>query len=269
MPPKKTKSHGCPHCKRSLAAVESLQNHCRASHPAHKGKLVSSPSPIKRVATSIATKPSSWKVLFKICDDVHWTEVEKPANDWTCAACKDEFPTISELQEHKRARRHCYCRECDVTFSTEATETHHFQSFHHTYHCCECGTDFSCAEVLDKHPCKAKQTKVAYPDEDEKLNVLQCVASVNCKRTFDSPSDLLQHIENGTSISSINRQVINKFVQLNDTERLITGNLLGPTSSSSSTTSIMLCQERRLAVCYGYVAWAWARGFSQLAAFWR
>ena len=59
------------------------------------------------------------------------------------------------------------------------------------------------------------------------LSYLRCVASDKCKRRFASPSALLHHLESGTCCSGVNRQTINKLVQDNDLERIISS---GPTS---------------------------------------
>lgn len=61
------------------------------------------------------------------------------------------------------------------------------------------------------------------------LSDIACVASDKCKRRFGSPSALLGHLESGACCSGVNRHTVNKLVQDNDTECIISN---GPVAQS-------------------------------------
>ena len=215
--------HGCSHCHRAFRMEESLQKHYEASRPERSYQ--------------------------QICD-----------------TCKKSFTNANALQDHQRTKKHCYCNECQQAFECESNLLKHLDIFHASqFRCCDCEQDFVSEHALDQHlndkfhetvRCQVcsqdlfskaaldqyivvehnaiRNPKRKKVDLDQHLNSLKhrplsdiaCVGSDKCKRRFNSPSALIQHLESGARCSGIDRHAVNKLVQDNDTGRTISNGLV-------------------------------------------
>ena len=169
---------GCSHCERAFQEEESLRQHCKDTHP-------------------------------------QWTiEVFGPM----CDICKKSFASLPALQDHQRAKRHCYCSECKV-LELKSIADEHFKNFHaFHFRCCDSEQDFVSEGALDQNlkdkvhqkiPCQVcKQAFFSKSALDHHIAVKHhasinpnrgfCLGGVHdcyiCQRTFAEKSDLKQHL---------------------------------------------------------------------------
>lgn len=73
--------YGCSHCNQAFRVEVSLRQHYKDSHP---------------------------KRLIEVFGQ-------------TCDTCKKSFLGLNALQDHQRAKKHCYCHECEIVFECEST----------------------------------------------------------------------------------------------------------------------------------------------------
>lgn len=170
---------GCSHCERAFRVEESLRHHCKDSHP----------------------EPSI-EVFVSMCD-----------------TCKKLFVSLPALQDHQRAKKHCYCSECKKVFELESTTDEHFKTSHvFHFRCCDCEQDFVSEGALDQHlnnkvhkkiPCQLCNRHFFSKSTLDQHIVAEHHASINpkrgfclggvhgcyiCQRTFAEKSDLKQHL---------------------------------------------------------------------------
>ena len=169
----------CPICKRAFRVEESLVQHCKALHPRRLDEILGP----------------------------------------TCDTCKELFPGQYALEQHQRARKHCYCQECTMIFETESAAVKHFKTFHASqFRCCDCEQDFVSERALDQHlnskvhrriPCQLCEQGFGKKPALDRHIVLEHHASVNpkrslyfddehacyiCQRRFAQIKDLKQHL---------------------------------------------------------------------------
>ncbi|KAK2765228.1 hypothetical protein FQN54_008927 [Arachnomyces sp. PD_36] len=67
-----------------------------------------------------------------------------------CQTCDRAFGTAESLQQHREAKRHCYCRPCALTFAyPQDLDKHKLE--HHSWVCAKCDKKFSTQEELARH----------------------------------------------------------------------------------------------------------------------
>ena len=169
----------CSYCERAFRVEESLRQHCKDSYPER-----------------------SIEEFGPICD-----------------TCKKSFASLPALQDHQRAKRHCYCRECKKVFELESTADEHFQAFHaFHFRCCDCEQDFVSEGALDQHlndkvhqkiPCQVCNQDFFSKSALDQHIVVEHHASINpnrgfclggahgcyiCQRSFAGKNDLKKHL---------------------------------------------------------------------------
>lgn len=197
---KKKKSFACPQCARSFSGKGPRNTHCSVPHP-HQ-----------------------------------------------CGACSRAYISLKSLHSHNRSTAHCFCGQCDLCFPDLEALAEHRQTFIHAsgFHCCDCDRDFVSQKALDHHlqfkihkptqprrecyecdECRRQFLNQAALDKHRAslvhhpLSDLKCFASSECRQRFNSPSALIQHLESGNCKSGLTRRSLNRLVQRNDTDRLI------------------------------------------------
>ncbi len=156
--------------------------------------------------------------LVQHCEALHprrLDEILGPA----CDTCKEIFPGQRALEQHQRARKHCYCHECTMIFKFEFAAAKHYKTIHASqFRCCDCEQDFVSERALDQHlnskvhrwiPCQLCEQGFGLKSALDRHIVLEHHASVNpkrnlyredehacyiCQRRFAQMKDLTQHL---------------------------------------------------------------------------
>ena len=168
-----------------------------------------------------------------------------------CDDCKELFDSVKALRSHQEKDGHLCCEECKRRFRTKNEYTEHMHSTVHPsqFRCLDCQIDFSNEERLlghldaevhkprsgvmngGSHRCETccrtfhsrnelvthLASKIHRP-----VGKLRCLMSSKCIKSFNSPSALIQHLENGACHSGLNRAKLNQLVQKHDMENRIT-----------------------------------------------
>ena len=146
--------HPCSDCKRAFSKEEGLKQHYRALHPGR------------------------------------FSEVFQQ----TCNTCQKSFPGLCALEDHQRAKAHCYCQICTIFFTSESKAVTHFETFHASqFRCCDCERDFPNEDALEQHlankvhrriPCQVCEQDFGSKPALDRHIVKEHHASVNPKREF-------------------------------------------------------------------------------------
>lgn len=130
-----------------------------------------------------------------------------------------------------------YCCDCERDFKTERALRDHLHSSIHNpqlFRCKDCDREFRTARRLKQHLTSLRHVPLCH---------VKCVASVECKKMFRSPSAQLHHLESGSCKSGMTKEKLNEGIAAMDTERIITRHqvptpsLLQDTASTASTSS--------------------------------
>lgn len=242
--------HGyCKHCNGSFTSSDSLDQHRSALHHHECGvchRILPSINSLRdhRHSTGHLYCCEPCKRTFGSQEslDQHNAAVHKIR----CETCEQDFNLVESLQDHQRATNHCFCQACDRYFVSPEALTQHTQSSVHVsqYRCCDCEHDFADQQALKwhlelgvhevSHTCgKCSRTFKDQKALDQHLASLihnplsniKCIASSKCKSRFLSPSALLHHLESGGCCSGMTRKKLNRMVQKNDGDRLISSGI--------------------------------------------
>lgn len=250
----------CKLCNRQFDSEPSLASHNKADHSgsssgSQQGKK--SPPQLPQAKKSPPKLPQAEKRAKSwVCPwcDKSFSD-QGPANDHCsyahphkCGACSKAYTNLKLLHNHKRQSGHCFCRQCKQFFPDNSALVEHRRVFIHAsgFHCCDCDRDFKTQQALDQHlqfkdhtsikkvhgPTECTECQREFPNQaalkkhqasvvHNPLSDLKCIASAKCKQEFHSPSALLHHLESGRCHSGLTRRELNRLVQKNDTDRLI------------------------------------------------
>ncbi|KAL8687250.1 MAG: hypothetical protein Q9218_006524 [Villophora microphyllina] len=227
------KTSECINARRSIVIV---RNAIAISPTKKLDKNTSSKCMITVVAS--ATEPSRPQNGFEITSDRPYiaTTAEDLKNHQHAKGHHEKG--ISGLQiERERANirsndppveaSHFRCIECERDFTNEQALAQHLRDkkTHHppellavpsedgSYHCGECDRNFQTAIALKQH----LESLIHHP-----LSKLECLASPKCKARFASPSAFLHHLESGACKSGLTRAKLDKLIQSQDTDHIIT-----------------------------------------------
>lgn len=191
----------------------------------------------------------------------------------SCPQCGQRFRGYDALRNHRRIQEHCYCATCDQHFDTVADfDSHNEAGLHVTeFMCLECGESFTSVQGLEHHlqdrsshvkpqPEAPKVTAVVTHGESKwckqckrwfndghayeqhvtslkhkPIAQLTCPISSSCKRRFQSPSALVQHLESGSCSSGMDRHKLNALVRRVDSGQMITNGRASDSNALGST----------------------------------
>ena len=116
------------------------------------------------------------------------------SSELTCDTCRKSFPGLCALEDHKRAKAHCYCPICIIFFKSESKAVTHFDTLHASqFRCCDCERDFPNEDALEQHlnnkvhrriPCQVCEQDFGSKLALDRHIVKEHHASVNSKREF-------------------------------------------------------------------------------------
>ena len=237
----------CKLCNRQFDSELSLASHNKADHSGSSSGSQQPKKPLPKLPEAVK-QAKSW--ACPRCDKSfpeqgpanHHCSVAHPHK---CGACAKAYINLRVLHGHKRQSGHCFCRQCNQFFPDDSALAEHRRVFIHAsgFHCCDCDRDFKTQQALDQHlqfknhksvkkvhectECQREfQSRAALKKHQASvihnpLSDLKCIASAKCKQRFSSPSALLHHLESGGCHSGLTRRELNRLVQRNDTDRLI------------------------------------------------
>ena len=148
----------CLFCPRTFQTRKSLHQHGVARHGGSKTK------PFKCGICTRVFKTGDGVVAH--CAAVHLCSKSKqlqPPIVHTCATCKKQFCDPTSLQAHKRNTDHCFCKDCNILFSTEERFIRHKHVVMHAseFWCCDCSLGFKTETALLSHLEAEIHTKMA------------------------------------------------------------------------------------------------------------
>ncbi|KAF9260837.1 hypothetical protein L218DRAFT_871531 [Marasmius fiardii PR-910] len=170
----------------------------------------------------------------------HWEALYQHKRDsgrhWVCGDCDKDFASFHALQQHYvQSPRHSYCQRCDDHFDDDDELEEHYLDEHHFcpkcrqfftnqygleehfrqserhHYCADCKREFQSESNLRSH----RNSSIHQPKN------VKCPFSP-CNMTFVSRSALLLHLEGGRCPSRVDRDTVNRVVQLLDKNNVIT-----------------------------------------------
>ena len=209
----------CIECRRAFASDSALADHQLDKHYAGAA------CPSCEGGDLVAYKRSNDRSFCKDCERNYYNNLP---TQFRCCDCERDFVNESALNQHLASKIHVSPRHLETV-------------------CEECDKEFKSENALRQHMASVKHAPLC--------NV-NCVAHKKCKRHFNCPSGLVQHLESGACRSGLNRQKINKVVQQKDTARLITGpdilegiEFLGDRSSATTSSARSVIYTPDTSVC--------------------
>ena len=117
-----------------------------------------------------------------------------------CGHCGRQFGDSNALQNHQRAKNHCYCGECNRSFAHPASAEFH-RSTLHSFKCPDCNRTFVREEALQHHQkstrhcyCRECDRFFAHPDGAEQHRLaLHSFSCSHCDRNFVRHDALQRH----------------------------------------------------------------------------
>ena len=117
-----------------------------------------------------------------------------------CGHCGRRFVDLNALQSHQKAKKHCYCRQCNQFFThADGAEQHRLAL--HSFRCLDCNQQFVCPEALQQHQkakkhcyCPECNQFFAHADGAEQHRLaLHSFRCLDCNQQFVRPEALQQH----------------------------------------------------------------------------